>query len=572
MKHLYFIVLIFLSLVVSKALVAQNFNTGEIHGNIQLDGQYYVTDSVIRAFAPEEKMGLNGYANLLYNKGNFTAGMRYELYAPPLLGFPAGAKWTGNGIGYKFLQYNLDGLDVTVGNYYEQFGNGLIYRTWEDRNLGVDNAMEGVRLKYTIYKGVYIKGIYGKQRLAFDNGLVNGTGLVRGADLEINLNELLDTSLSSKTRIFLGGSFISKYQKDDDPSFNFPENVNAFAGRIGIARGKFAINGEYAYKTVDPSLQNSAIIKIPGYLSPGTGLYKTGHGLFVNASFSQKGLGVSVTAKSIDNMSFQSSRGAGPFDLNINYLPASTIQHTYNLAATLYPYATQPNGEVSYMTEIFYNIKKNSALGGKYGMDLAVNSSVIFAPKFAVLNDLETSRVGVKTNLFAASNQLYFSDINVKLSKKFSPKFKASYMYLNFVYNGAVLKGAYDYDNVAFEGFVYADIHIVEMQYKIKHNQSLRTELQFLKTKQHLQDWATGLLEYSVSPHWFFSILDQWNFGNDNPDTRFHFLIGSAGYIKNANRFTLSYGKQRAGIFCVGGVCRVVPASNGVTLSITSSF
>jgi hypothetical protein len=34
----------------------------------------------------------------------------------------------------------------------------------------------------------------------------------------------------------------------------------------------------------------------------------------------------------------------------------------------------------------------------------------------------------------------------------------------------------------------------------------------------------------------------------------------------------MSYGKQRAGIFCVGGVCRNVPASNGFAISITSSF
>ena len=34
----------------------------------------------------------------------------------------------------------------------------------------------------------------------------------------------------------------------------------------------------------------------------------------------------------------------------------------------------------------------------------------------------------------------------------------------------------------------------------------------------------------------------------------------------------LQYGKQRAGVFCVGGVCRAVPASNGLTFSFTSSF
>ena len=34
----------------------------------------------------------------------------------------------------------------------------------------------------------------------------------------------------------------------------------------------------------------------------------------------------------------------------------------------------------------------------------------------------------------------------------------------------------------------------------------------------------------------------------------------------------LGYGKRREGIFCVGGVCRAVPASNGFEVTFTSSF
>jgi hypothetical protein len=46
----------------------------------------------------------------------------------------------------------------------------------------------------------------------------------------------------------------------------------------------------------------------------------------------------------------------------------------------------------------------------------------------------------------------------------------------------------------------------------------------------------------------------------------------AVAYNNDANRIQLSYGKQRAGVVCVGGVCRVVPASNGFTISITTSF
>jgi len=51
-----------------------------------------------------------------------------------------------------------------------------------------------------------------------------------------------------------------------------------------------------------------------------------------------------------------------------------------------------------------------------------------------------------------------------------------------------------------------------------------------------------------------------------------HYLNISCGYSKGTNRFELGYGKKREGVFCVGGVCKNVPSSNGFTLSITSSF
>jgi hypothetical protein len=85
-------------------------------------------------------------------------------------------------------------------------------------------------------------------------------------------------------------------------------------------------------------------------------------------------------------------------------------------------------------------------------------------------------------------------------------------------------------------------------------------------------NWATVLIEYNVSPHWFFSIMDQYNYGNPDDALKLHYFYGSFGYIKDATRITIGYGRQRAGLFCVGGVCRFVPASNGLTIGFTQSF
>ena len=72
--------------------------------------------------------------------------------------------------------------------------------------------------------------------------LIKDPGIVRGIDGEINANELLTFMNESKTQIILGGSFVSKYQADNDPVYKLPENVGAWAGRINITRGGLNLN------------------------------------------------------------------------------------------------------------------------------------------------------------------------------------------------------------------------------------------------------------------------------------------------------------------------------------------
>ena len=66
--------------------------------------------------------------------------------------------------------------------------------------------------------------------------------------------------------------------------------------------------------------------------------------------------------------------------------------------------------------------------------------------------------------------------------------------------------------------------------------------------------------------------MDQYNYSNPEKELQIHYIIGTVGYVKGATRLMASYGRQRAGLFCVGGVCRFVPASNGLTFTFTQSF
>ncbi|MDX5327093.1 MAG: DUF6029 family protein, partial [Bacteroidota bacterium] len=329
---------------------------GTLSGNFQFDGQYYVRDTRLDPsgeFYPEEQFLGQGFANFNYIRGNFRAGIRYENYQNPLLGFPPG--YRGEGITYRYVQFVKDGLDVTVGNFYEQFGSGMLFRAYEERNLGYDNVMDGVRLKYSPINGMTFKGVLGKQRKYFEKS----EGIVRGIDGEFRLNDLFTGMSEMATHITIGGSFVSKYQPANDPFLNLPENVGAGGGRISLSRGKVSLDAEYVFKANDPSEDN-------GYI------FRPGQGLLINFTYATRGFGLIFSAKRIDNMSFRSERGAQQNDVLINFLPPTTKFHTYALPA-LYPYQTVLNGEQGFQTEMTYLFPRGSILGGKYGTNLAVN-------------------------------------------------------------------------------------------------------------------------------------------------------------------------------------------------------
>jgi hypothetical protein len=231
---------------------------------------------------------------------------------------------------------------------------------------------------------------------------------------------------------------------------------------------------------------------------------------------------------------------------------------------------------VAYQGEIFYKFKKGTALGGKRGTKIAINYSTAFSLDSTAIPNDTVNYLGYETNFFSPGERKYFSDFNVEIRKKLSDTWELAVTYLNLVYDIETVQGK------AGQPVVFADMFIVEGLHNFSERNSLRFEVQHLRTHQDKGNWLTGLAEFTFSPHWFLAAMDQFNYetfddtfsqnGEDKEVKRLHYPIGSVGYIRGGNRFTVNYGRQRAGIFCVGGVCRQVPASNGLTVSITSTF
>jgi hypothetical protein len=372
---------------------------------------------------------------------------------------------------------------------------------------------------------------------------------VRGVDGDFQLNDLLEGWAEKKLRLTIGGSYVSKYQVDDSPSRILPENVGAGAGRVNVNYGSLAFDAEYAYKANDPSTVNNFI-------------YKNGESLYLNMAYTKKGLGARINAKRIDNMSFRSDRAATGNSLNINYLPAITKQYTYRLT-TLYPYATQPNGEMGLAGELYYLIKPKTKFGGEYGTNLSINSSVV---KDIQRGKASNDTLGYTSDFFGIGEDKFYQDFDFELTRKLSKKSKIIVSYIYQLYDKNKIEGKIG------EKEVNAHTGVIDYLYKITTTKSIRFEAQHLYTQQDKKSWMMGLAEYSVSPHWSFTAFDEWNYGNEKPEKRFHYYTFSMTYNQGGTRITVSYARQREGLLCVGGVCRFVPASNGVNLTITSRF
>jgi hypothetical protein len=569
--------ILFSTLLLSSSVYAQTFGPN-VTGNNETTFQLLNSDTIIGAVQPKEKATFNSYTYVNYSLKGFRAGIRFESYLPHILGYPA--RYSGTGIGYKYASFSNEKIDVTVGNFYEQFGSGMTLRSYEARQLGVDNAMDGVNIKFRPTNGVEIKAVYGKMRYSFTDGkLINSDGIVRGIDGNFTLssfiktlkdsddkplnffgktiNKIISPFTSNDLRISVGGSFVSKSQDVFNPTYNMPHNVGIYGGRINIVYKNFYLNGEHVLKGQDPSNNN-------GYI------FNNGQGTIINTGYSRKGFGILLQAKSTDNMSYRVNPDAILTDLNINYLPASTKAHTYNLASTLYPYGTQLNGEVAYQIDVMYKIPKKTKLGGKYGTTISANFAIILAPQHDYSQVDSAQRILYTTMPFQMSDSLLHKDFNIEIKRKFNKKIKATVKYFNFRFNNKANKVTEDLKAPHY--YIDSHIGVIDFTYKFNRKHSLRTEMQALFTKRDRGNWATLLLEYNVSPHYFFSIIDQYNYGNENPAHRIHYITGSAGYLFGSSRFIVSYGRQRAGIFCVGGVCRPVPATNGLTVTFVSSF
>jgi hypothetical protein len=524
-----------------------------LHGSVKSDILLPEEDARIGTGSYSEDVLTNTYADLKLLSRYVDAGLRFEYLEHPMPGFENDFK--GWGVPNIYVKGKYKGLELTAGDFYEQFGSGFILRTYEERTLGIDNSIRGGRLKVNSLKGLRFTALGGVQRRYWD---WSKDSRIYGADAEFDIETYSSALRDKNVNWSVGASYVLKNEDDENiliPGSNYrlnlPNNVSAFDVRSHFSKNNFGLMGEFAWKSQDPSFDNSYT-------------YRNGNAVMLSASYSKTGFSGLVQAKRSENMAYRSQRSMTGTSAFLNNMPAFAYQHTYALPA-LYPYATQAaDGEWAFQGMFTYNFKRKTALGGKYGTKLHLNISYVrgldkeATPYIEGLSTAYGSN-GDKASFFGFGDVNY-QDINVQLDKRVTRDFSFVFMYMNQRYNKTVVEG--------HGGMINSNIFVYDGKYKLSKKLTLRTELQYLTTKQDDGDWCYGLAELSVAPYLMFTVSDMWN--NGKTDT--HYYMGCITGNYKANRLMLSYGRTRAGYNCSGGVCRYVPATRGFQVSYSYNF
>lgn len=500
---------------------------------MQLNANFFQRDSSIGA------AGTPLYDNLLsggeawftlnYTLPTFDAGVRFDAFLHSNLHNPQ-KPFSEQGLGFFYMRKQVKELTITAGYFYDIIGSGIIYRSYEERGLGIDYATAGIRLQYDLAANWKVKGFVGRQKNLFKlyNPIIKGASIDGYVKVNDKINFAPGTGILNRTMDPSSMNFVISNIKSYPDSSQFQPMYNVYAGTVynTLNVGNVSWYVEAAGKTKEAS-----------YDFDGNFVNKSGSVLYSSLTYSVKGFGVTLQGKRTENFDLRTSPNERLLQGTLNFLPSLTRQNTFRLPAR-YAAATQTLGEIGGQADVFFTPKQGYTVTLNYSNIKRLSGEQLYQE---VCGEFEVT--ALKKFHYALGGQTVFYNMAVYRVKAEAPDVKTITPF-------------------------------IEATYKINRKHSVRTELQYMMTEQDYGSWAFALVEYSVAPHLSFAVSDMYNV-KPNPEIttdKKHYYNVFGAYTRGANRFSASYVKQVEGITCTGGVCRYEPAFSGLKLGITSTF
>ena len=525
-----------------------------IRGTVEANVNWFREDSLIGATGiPQyENNDIGGelWLTLITNYKNWEVGVRLDAFESSNLLNP-NASYSDYGLGMAYVQYRRNKLDLTLGYIYDQIGSGIIFRSYEERPLLIDNALVGGRGIYQLGENIEIKGFYGRQKQLFD--IYPNT--IRGFSVDGYFSLGKENVVSISPGIGYINRLLSQETMDGIvqvlKTYTEQDRVipkyNAYMGTIynTLTYKGISWHTEFAIKSSDLHFDPNAIrTEITGTRVFGKYVKEPGTVLYSSLSISGKNLGITIEAKRTSRFNIR----IDPLQrLNfglLSFIPPMNRQHTYRMLSRYAP-ATQDLSETALQIDIQQSLSKRV----KWQLNLS----------------------DIRTN----DNDLLYREFYMNLHYSVPRKWSLMGGIQIMEYNQEVYEIKPEVDNIR------AVTPYVEFSYRLDRKKSLRGELQWMSTDQDYGSWLFSLLEFSLAPHWQFELSGMYNIdpGPSSPTDpesgmKERILYPSIGvtYTQGNKRYNLRYVKQVEGVVCTGGICRLEPAFSGLRMSSYAAF
>lgn len=263
-------------------------SAGYVTGSFETNTNVYLKDAKTLATVPDGHFGSNNYLKVDYYNKKFSAGVQLEAYAPVAVGFPNILEKAA--LTNYWVAWTDDNFSVTAGTFYEQFGSGLLFRSWEDRALGLNNAVMGVRIAYNFRDIVAVKALWGMPRF----GMKFSDTQVRGADASFAIS-----NLAGWQNVYLAveGSVLDRYEKlsASMQAEELSPNRLGYSARVNFDVDGFFFKGEYV--SSGNKYFDNPNCGDPEYPDDTQYLTKKGNAQLIETGYTGRGLGVSLSLR-----------------------------------------------------------------------------------------------------------------------------------------------------------------------------------------------------------------------------------------------------------------------------------
>jgi len=452
---------------------------------------------------------LENWLNVDYNKGIFSAGFRFDLFQPndPNPSISRG-KEKFAGIDYKYITAEIgeaqEGLDITVGNFYQLFGRGMIVKSYEDRNIRVDNNLLGVSIQGS-YENIILSAFSG----SMENALAERKDILHAIDIDFR----------GFRQLRIGGTFASNQPENDAAS------TRLVSLRVQQSLGDADIYAEYGIK------QNSEISK--NIFNDEESII--GKAFYGNLNLYHENISFSGEYKYYDNYLFHSDDGT----IVYNTPPALKKEYAYTLI-NRHPSALNQNNEKGFLFEVNYDYDDDTYFNTAYSETRTIGSSSIFQRQ---INNKSESRVQFREAYLQTNHNL---NENFYFAAAFGYREEKDSDTKNFT---PILESRYYFDEIN------------TLKLIIEHQSTANN----ITNEEYYTDLLS--LEYLRSPKLSIAFVTEIETREPQPGKTVRRVWGylQAGYkLGDHTDLTLLFGSRQAGNICIGGVCRFEPEFRGI--------